>query len=340
MPSLDEIAASAGGALNPLLDSALANISGGQTVTFTKYTRLVLPLDGFAFWVKSSLLGDATAPLVIHGSLHLTSQKQQDEFSVSSREAVVFSSKTDAGQAFSELGAASIYIGQSSGKGDIATRFTFSRLGYYENAGLYHYSGMGIYQQMYSQIVDTAEALAALPDSFQVVSNSLPSWLLLSNYTPSLPAYGFGNTIPLFPSQLSTFNLVPPYGTVHIAADGTEALAPIRTLGRTSNYSQLARDRVRVTFYGAGNDAVMNFIDCVLQFSQDYGQIGIMNAPVVRDDKEAQTELSILALRKSVTFEVSYYQSSMRDIARKLIATATCAVTPVNPAWPVNPAAV
>ena len=36
----------------------LEDISRSASVTFTKYVRKVLPLDGFVFWVKASIISD------------------------------------------------------------------------------------------------------------------------------------------------------------------------------------------------------------------------------------------------------------------------------------------
>ena len=38
------------------LQTGVEAISIQQTVTFTKYVRLVLPLDGYVFWVAAPLL--------------------------------------------------------------------------------------------------------------------------------------------------------------------------------------------------------------------------------------------------------------------------------------------
>ena len=38
------------------LDSGLETISNSQTVTFVQYVKLILPLDGYVFWVRSDLV--------------------------------------------------------------------------------------------------------------------------------------------------------------------------------------------------------------------------------------------------------------------------------------------
>ena len=287
MPTVDEIAAGAASPMNAQLRRAIEDISGWQTVTFTKYTRTVIPADGFVFFVRSSLQGDATPALTIQGSLHVSADNVQEETTAYTRTAVILTSKEDAGQGFFQLGPADLMIGSVAGvDGPLPIRFAFSRLGFYQNAGIYHYSGIAVIPAMAAQIVDT---LAGFDTLAPVVSNSLPAWLHLSNYTPTLPAYGFGNTIPLYPSFLVTPNLVPPFGSVHIAEDGTEALGGAPYLGATSSHYQLARDRVTVTLYGVRSDAALTFLDCCLQYMGDYQVLGLGNAPVVRDAEAPAT---------------------------------------------------
>ena len=64
------LATEAAGGANPLassLQAGLEQISLNQQITFTKYTRVILPLDGFAFWVRSDLINPSsiynTSPL-------------------------------------------------------------------------------------------------------------------------------------------------------------------------------------------------------------------------------------------------------------------------------------
>src|SRR6516165_10801487 len=42
--------------LSAALKEGLDNIDYEQTITFTPYYRVVLPLDGFVFWVRSGLI--------------------------------------------------------------------------------------------------------------------------------------------------------------------------------------------------------------------------------------------------------------------------------------------
>ena len=53
MPSVNEPVRTALGAA---LKAGVDTISLSQQLTFTLYKRLVLPLDGYLFWVKASIL--------------------------------------------------------------------------------------------------------------------------------------------------------------------------------------------------------------------------------------------------------------------------------------------
>jgi hypothetical protein len=52
-----------------------------------------------------------------------------------------------------------------------------------------------------------------------------------------------------------------------------------------------------------------------------------MNMPVMQDAKQSQREFGIIAQKKVITFQVSYYQSTVNNIARKLIEHAFITIT-------------
>jgi hypothetical protein len=321
MPSLDEITSGASGILNASLRAGIELVSGKQQVLFTKYSKRILALDGSAFWVKSSLLGDIAPSMLIQGSLHPSADNRQEERQSYSRINVIFTYETDAGQGFNSLGPNDAYIGSLPGiDGTLPIRFMFSRLGYYQNAGVYHYSGVAILPTSLPQIIDR---LADLDLISAVVSNSLPAWLALNNYAPF---YGFGNTIPLYPSFLVTPNMQPPFGSIHIPPEATEALASTPSLDSVSSHFHLARDKVRVSLYGVRNAEALTFLDCVVQYSRDYNVIGLTNCPIVRDNKEPQVELGTLAMSKTIDFEVTYLQTAIRAIDRQLFIDLPVAV--------------
>jgi hypothetical protein len=152
-----------------------------------------------------------------------------------------------------------------------------------------------------------------------VVSNSLPLWLAMDQMTPPFP-YPAGQTWLLYPSFLVPNDITPPYGVVHIYPENTEpmTLAPLVT--STGSVYQYAKDRVRVTLIGLRNFNAWDFIQYVAALAEQFdAPFGIMNTPIPRDEKRNQDELSALAMKKTMVYEINYYQSRMRDIAQQLI---------------------
>ncbi len=242
---------------------------------------------------------------------------------------VIFTSENPINEEFSGIDDAHILIGQYG-----LLKFAFSnRENFYERAGIWHYVGDAVYPHMESQIIDDP---GALDTKALIVSNSLSLWLGLNN---NAPFYGFGNTIPLYPSYLVQPNIRPPFGTVHIYPETTQAIASAPVIGFRSAHSQLMRERVRIVMYGVANDYAMTFVDAVNQYSSDYNYFGMMGVPsAMADEKVEQNELSIIAQKKSIQFDISYYQNSVRDIARQIIGQAIPTfITKFPPPFYVSP---
>ena len=301
-----------------VLKTGLDVVDLSQSVTFTLYTKVVLPADGFVFWVKTQLLSDsamvnasainqwtpqqaqtvASMPqeFVAQGSLHITNTQSEDESFAVNR--MTFTSKVRVND-LNDIAPGAMYIARYG-----EFRFAFSqRSGFYRAADLYHYSGDGMYPIMEAQVIDTPEALSTL----QVVSNSLPIFLALNAF------------VPMYPSFLIADNLPSPYCAV--AIDGTRALqsAPLVT-GNSSVYL-LCTERVRLITYGLRNDRMVDFMQYLITASRA-GRFGLMSSMAIVDHKRAQVELDVIAQKKSLEFQVSYYQSVAHDIARQLILTA------------------
>ncbi len=346
MPSVTE-AAGFGSQLEAALAEGLGAIDRAQQITFVSYTRQVLPLDGFVFWLRAG-------EIQIEGSLHYAVDKRQNEDETLAINRVIFTT-TEEVQAFNLISPTTIFVAQLMGgtsslgqyladndsAGLPIFRAAFSRRdAFYKSAGLYHYVGDAVYPALASQLIDDGEALAA---TTLVVSNSLPAWLSLSSYKPAWLAQP-NPTITLFPSFAVPDNIAPPYGVVHIDPARTEGLQsapssvvlPASGIGAlqigvsgvgTLTHSRLAVDRVRVTLYSVQNAAALTFVDLVDQYSLDTDAIGIMNIPVVRDEKRTQAEIGVLAMKKTVEWEVSYNQSQMTGIATQLITSAAATFT-------------
>jgi hypothetical protein len=323
MSSVNE-AAGAKTELGSDLEEGLLALSRNQNITFRLYARVVLPLDGFIFWVRADLLSDDSfltaaqlssiemVPKTIDafGSLHYATETLQEEAETFGRNRVIFTSVREV-QDLNKIAPGTLYIGEFEG-----IRFAFSSRGsFYRQAALYHYVGFAVYPDMETQIIDS---LVDFDSKDLIVSNSLPAWLALNSYKPF---YGFGNPgVVLYPSFLSPENIDPPFATVHVVPEGTRALASAPHIGQTtSSHSQLSSDTVRITLWGLRNAQALDFIDCVNQYSTDMGVIGIMNLPIVRDEKRTQSELGTLAMKKIIDYEISYHQNRVNTVARQVI---------------------
>lgn len=297
--------------------AGLATLSRDQDVTFTKYVRYVLPLDGFVFWLK-------TESTTFQGSLHASIDDTQNEDDNISINRIVFSTKSQLDN-LNEISPNEIWVGEWSG-----LKFAFSRQGYFfEATGLYHYMGDAVYPVMESQLVDVGSELS---QKTLVVSNSLPAWLRLRTYTPVWldPP---NPLITAYPSYSVPSNLRPPYIVIHIDPAQTQALQATPWLyPYTSTSAQLARDWVKVTMYGLTNQMAIDWFNTVFDYSLNYSVIGIMSQmPIIRDEKRGQVGLDVLAMKKTMEFEVSYTQARCNDVARQLIKSASATVTPQLP---------
>lgn len=309
MPSLSELQQNAKTELNATLTQGLDDLSQYQVVTFTKYIRKVLPLDGFVFWVKASVLADGenSGPDTVNvkGYLHLTTESIQDDEQLYDRNVVTFTAQSDI-DPFNDIGSDVLYIGEFFG-----IQFSFSRrTGLNEPANLYHYTGEAIFPHMRSQIINSATDID-LTDV--VVSSSLPIWLALNQF------------MPMYPAMLSVQNISPPFATVKCS--NTTPIAGAFYLDEKQNQYQLVSEDVTLSITGLRNAIVEDFLRYVQDYTlTDATEMGVMNIPVVQDERVTQNELNIIAQRKTIKFKINYYQQRMRDISRQLITSAIPAI--------------
>ena len=319
----------------PQLGSGLAQgvetLSNNEQVTFTLYVKLVLPLDGYVFWVNASLLTDSalfnasqynkllynnypegvpSRQLVASGSFHFSSDVQMLEDRQSVFNHTTFTSLVEIAD-FNLINPQFQYIATYQGM-----RFAFNtRANFYKQADLYHYRGDALYSVMTTQVIDT---MTGFDTNSVIVSNSLPIWLALNQF------------FPMYPSYLVDQNIVPPYAAVDINPSLTTALQDFPLLDPDSNPFQLVKDTVKITMYGIRNHEALNFVQYILDYSRNTDNIGLMNMPVLQDEKMTQSELGIMAQKKTITFEVSYFQTTVNDIARQLIEHAFMEITPTE----------
>ncbi len=313
------------------LAQGVETISQNQSITFTLYVRLVLPLDGMIFWVNATLLTDSavfnssefdsiqlnnlgkTLPsrvISAKGSIHYATQKQQLEDITASFNSILFTSIQEIND-LNSISSNHIYVAEFNG-----LKFAFNqRNSFYKQADLYHYRGDALYSIMDTQLI---ESMTDFNLDNLIVSNSLPVWLTLNKYFDVYPSY-------LIPS-----NIAPPYASIDIDPNNTEAIQSTPLVDINSSPNQLVMDKVKITFYGLNNNIALNFMNYVFSYSIDSGNIGLMNMPVIRDEKSTQSELGIIAMKKTAIFEINYYQSTINDVARQLITSVFVTYQP-NP---------
>lgn len=323
MTTVDEALGSSKPPLAAELAAGIGILSANQTITFTLYQQLVLPLDGFVFWVNYSLItptvGDPPASIDIQGSLHYSTDVEQEETSSISMNTIVFTALTQCDN-FQDVDPKWLYIAEYNG-----IRFSFNSQGkFYQQADLWHYIGIAVTSVIGPQVIDTLDQLNSLK---QIISNSLPIWLAMPTYVPPYPGF-ICPILKMYPSFLVPSNETPPYASVHI--ENTESLVEAAFLGPRLTSTQLASENVRVTLYGVNNDDSVTFLNFVLQYSYDWQFIGMMNMPIIVDDKLISNELNVIAQKKTIEFKVSYLQNSVRDIARQHILHAKVKYYPSN----------
>lgn len=319
----------------PLL-AGIEDISQQRKVTLFTYTRRVLPLDGYVFWLR-------TGTFEVTGVIHHSIRREQSETDTSADDTVMLTTNEQIVR-LNDTATDTLIVGIVEG-----TNYAFGSHGWYnDQAGIWHYSGTSVDRTTVSQFITDPGAITS---DMLIVSDSLPAWLSLASYTPvwMLPT---NPEIALYPSFLVPDNLAPPYGSVHIEPEGiaTISAAPLLRSGwaplldgfgnpvldgngdpilrLTTAHSQLVTERVRVTLYGCDNATALAFLDAVNRYSDDQNVIGIMNMPAVRDGKRPFSEGMVIAQMKVIDFQISYVQSAVYDQAFQLILSAFATVIP------------
>ncbi|SDH09459.1 hypothetical protein SAMN05216466_10778 [Paraburkholderia phenazinium] len=299
--------------LEAALDSGLEQISSNQTVTFQQYTKYTFSEDGYVFWVATGYA------IPFAGSLHILSDRQQDEDQTIAANQIVFTAEQEVSQ-LNSVAPGTLWVGAWQ-VDDTMLQVAFSSTGMnYQQAGLWHYRGFAVYPALASQLIDSAADLPVGP----IVSNSLPIWLAQNSLAP------------VYPSFLVPDNVVPPYITAHIDPNQTIALQafPLFDWSGRSNPNadpsplyevpswQLMRDTVKLTFYGFTNQQAIQFFAALMDYSVNTDDFGFCNSPAIVDDKRTQVEIAVLAMKKIMVIQASYYQGTADAIARRLILSA------------------
>lgn len=296
MPTINETELTQATPLQASLDAGIDIISNYQTIIFTQYDMLILPADKFIFWVKSDKTMD------IKGSFHFSGRQDQNEDETLGISHCIFTSEAEI-NAFTDIAPKTMWIGEFNG-----IKFAFNnKKNFYQQASLWHYAGDAIYAAMESQFISDATGFDEITP---IVSNSLSIWLSLSSY------------FDMYPSFAIPSNITPPYASVHIEPSGTNAIQSVPLISFNSSHSQLVSDDVKITIYGERNTSALDFQDYVFDYMLKTDNMGLMDTPVIRDEKRIQSEYDIIAMKKTFSLKVSYYQTRANDIARQLILSA------------------
>lgn len=312
MPTVEDARAHQSQLANTLAEG-LKTLSQNQTITFTTYSRQVLPMDGYIFYLNTGVTQ------TIQGSIHYAIDRDQAEDATIDIDQVIFTALEEI-DIFNQASPGNLYIGTFRG-----LQFSFSRRqNFYQQANLFHYLGQAVYSVMQTQLIDNLDQLPAEP----IVTNSLPIWLGLTNLASTYPVFG----TPIFPSFVVPDNLAPPYVVAHIEPDLTEVPSfpiydwpdnptPPTNLVEMAS-SQLAKDKVRLTMYGFNNQQAIQYLTALIQYSLNTDAFGFGNSPAIHDEKRTQVDLTTLAMKKTVTIDAWYYQSTSNVIAQRLILEA------------------
>lgn len=319
MPTLEQAAGSPGAGMGASLQAGIVQLSGGQLFTFTLYARMILPADGFVFYVLASAANPPPADptpadlaaysFIEQGSLHVAQRINQVEDNTTSFQDVTFTTKREIRE-FVDVAAGALWIMTLPNGTQVA--FSAQR-GRYDQAGIWHYYGRALYPYEATQIIASPDDIPA----DNVVSNSLPFWLSMST-----------QDLPVYPSFLVPQNAVPPY----VAADvgTTDGIGASPLYGPNYSQSQLVTETVQFVFYGVRGNGVLDFQRALLQNSGDASEgksYAVMNIPVPTDGKKPQSEFGIIAQQKTMALQVNYYQARARTEARKLILSAFINIT-------------
>jgi hypothetical protein len=306
MPSIAE-SLNSQSQLADTLAAGVNTLSQQQTIQFTQYVKSTLPADGYVFYVNTGMT------TTVQGSLHFATDQQQNEDETIDINRVIFTALSQI-DAFNQAAPNDLFIGEFEG-----IQFSFrSRGSFYQQANLYHYVGDAVYPALASQLINDANDLPTGP----IVSNSLPIWLSQNSFAP------------VYASYLVPANVVPPYVTAHIEPDLTEvpsfpiyvwpgttesgSPAPLHDLPST----QLAKDSVRLTLYGFTNQQAIQFYASLIDYSLNTDNFGFGNSPAIKDHKRTQTELGVIAMKKTIDIIAWYFQSTADAVARRLILEA------------------
>ncbi len=300
------------------LYEGLANLAPEQNrqFTFSEYTRVQLSQDGYVFWVA------AQNQIVVNGLVHIATERDQQIDNTIAMNSIILTSESEINE-FNKINPSSMWIMQLAMPGGVSVPVAFQRRGpFFAEAGVYHYAGFAVFPPFGPQLINSEADLPTEP----IVSNSLPIWLAQNTYAP------------VYPSFLVPENIQPPYVVAHIEPELTRPIQAVPYFswpGGTGTQQQasyqLYYDFVELILYGFNNQTAQQYYASLIEASLNDDTFGFSGElPAIRDDKRVQAEISAIAMKKTLSFGASYYQTTADAVARKLILSATISYFEVN----------
>ena len=302
------------------LTQGLGQLSNNQTLVFRRYVKQTFAQDGYVFWVL------AGQTLEVTGSLHYATTQEQEEDQTLGMNSVIFTAEQEV-EAFNAVNSQTLWVANWQTPGGNTIQIAFSRHGpYYDEANLWHYFGFAVYPALASQLVASSSDLPTGP----IVNNSLPIWLSLPTELATVPG-GYAPVVSVYASFLVPDNIVPPYIVAHVESTRPAGSFPIllwpgnpspTTALQVMSSSQLMQDMVRLTFYGLNEQQATQWYVALIEYSKYTDAFGFQNSPAFQDDKRTQSEITAIAMKKTMLLKASYYQSAADALARRLILSA------------------
>ena len=293
------------------LQEGIENLAAEQnrTFTFTEYTRYQLSEDGYVFWVQGS------NTITVVGALHIATERDQAIDNTIAVNSVILDSESSINE-FNTVNPASMWIAQLATPGGVVVPVAFQRRGpFFVEASIYHYAGFAVFPPLGPQLFASA---GDLPTNL-IVSNSFPICLSKKSIAP------------FYPSSLVRENIKPPYIVAHIEPELTKPIQPVPYYAwaggagfQNLTVYQLYRDHVQLILYGFTNAMAQQFYAGLIETSLNDETFGFSGEiPSIQDEKRTQPEIAAIAMKKTLSFDASYYQSAADAIARRLIVSAT-----------------
>lgn len=315
MPSLDETHDSIGTPLADALGHGLHNIDYNGTISFTKYRRVVMPADGFVFWVATYETQE------VAGTLHVATDSDMIEDQSYDKSTLQFTTQDEV-HSFHDIAADTVWVGHVNN-----SKFAInSVMGQYDQAGLFHYHGSTILPAFASQFIDSPAQLETLGP---VTSSSLALFMAMPTLgSVALDWCPWPENVPVFPSFAVPDNQPPPYIAVHNdpASSTSENMGTLDP--DTGSTSRLVREKVRLRLYGLPHQQADTILTYILRWSLlNTDKIGITNSPTIRDEKQPMADINALAMCKTIDLDVMYTQAAVRTTGLSFIRHASSSLT-------------